>query len=99
MRKKEISSLDHYATNGQEKARMTENNGRKNYSKKSGKASSQPRRRNAKANAGKKRQEGTRRQAFKLSDHLSDEIIEKLRLIKEEIENGRTNLKRSTSRK
>ena len=82
MRKKEISSLDLSGTNGQEKARMTENNGQKGYSSKSGKASSQPRRRNAKANAAKKRQEGTRRQAFKLSDHLSEQIIEKLRGIK-----------------
>ena len=102
MRKKEISSLDHYATNGQEKARMTENNGRKNYSKKSGRASSQPRRRrqNAKANAGKKRQEGTRQSIFKLADLLPDETINKLWAIKEaKKENGRTNLKRSTSRK
>ena len=102
MRKKEISSLDHYATNGQEKARMTENNGQKGYSKKSGKASSRPRRRqgNERASDGKKQREGTRQSIFKLADLLPDETINKLWAIKEaKKENGRTNPKRSTSRK
>ena len=81
MRKKEISSLDHYATNGQEKARMTENNGQKGYSKKSGKASSRPRRRqgNERASDGKKQQSDIHRQVYKLADLLTDEEISRLK--------------------
>lgn len=88
MRKKVTKNLDQSEINAQEKARTTAKAGRKSYSKKSAKASSQRRRRNERANAGKKQREGIRRQAFKLSDHLSDEIIEKLRVIKEVDENG-----------
>lgn len=100
MRKRKTKSLDQSATNGREKARTTENNGRKNYSKKSGKASKPSRKKDGRASGGRKQQKDTHRQAFKLSDHLSEEIIEKLRVIKEaEKENGRTNLKRPTSRK
>lgn len=84
MRKKEISSLDLSGTNGQEKARMTENNGRKNYSKKSGKKSSQPRRRqgNERASGGKKQRKDSRLSVFKLADLLTVEEIKKLRAIK-----------------
>lgn len=84
MRKKEISSLDHYATNERESGRTTAKAGRKGYSSKSGKESSQPRRRqgNERASGGKKQRKDSRRPVFKLSDHLSAEIIEKLRGIK-----------------
>lgn len=96
MRKKEISNLDRLETNGRESGRTTAKDGQKGYSSKSGRASSRPRRRqgNERASDGKKRQEGTRRQAFKLADLLPDETINKLRAIKEaKKENGRTNLK------
>lgn len=84
MRKKEISSLDHYATNGQEKARTNAKDGRKDSLSKSGKASSQRRRRqgNERASGAKKRQNDIPHPAFKLADFLSEEIIEKLRGIK-----------------
>lgn len=102
MRKKEINSLDRLETSGRESGRTTVKAGRKSYLSKSSKASSQPRRRqgNEWASDGKKQRGGQPRPVFKISDHLSDEIIEKLRAEKEaEKENGRTNLKRSTSRK
>lgn len=90
MRKREISNLDRLETNGRESGRTTAKDGRKGYLSKSGKESSQPRRRqgNERASDAKKQRGGQRRPVFKLSDHLSAEIIEKLRVIKEEIENG-----------
>lgn len=84
MRKKEISNLGPLETSGRESGRTTAKAGRKGYSSKSGKASSQPRRRQGKerASGGKKQQEGTRPQAFKLADLLPDETINRLRAIK-----------------
>lgn len=82
MRKREISSLDRLETSGRESGRMTEKAGRKGYLSKSGRASSRRRRQNAKANAGKKRQEDSRQSVFKLADFLTDEEIKRLKGLK-----------------
>lgn len=84
MRKRKTKNLGLSGTNGQEKARTNAKDGRKNSSRKSGKASSQRRRRqgNERANGAKKQREGTRRQAFKLADLLTDEEIKRLKAIK-----------------
>lgn len=84
LRKRETKNSDHYATSEREKARTTAKPGRKGYSKKSEKASkpSQSPKKGGRANGGRKRQKGKRRQAFNLADLLPNETIKRLKAIK-----------------
>lgn len=70
-----------FVTSEQERAQATAKAGRKNFSKKSRKESSQSRKRGARAGAGKRRQKGTQQTVYDVERlRKLDERIQKLEL-------------------
>ena len=84
MQKRKIKGLDHYATSEQERAQTTAKAGQRRYSMKSGKGSSQSRKRGkgGRAGEGRRRQGGRQDTAYKLAELLPEDTLKKLKELK-----------------
>lgn len=82
MHKRKTANSDRFATSEQERAQATARDGRKGYSKKFSKESSQSRKKGGRASAGKKQQKGTQQTAYKIAELLPEDTIKKLRRMK-----------------
>lgn len=83
MQRKETMNYDQFETSEQERAQATAKDGRRGYSKKSAKVSSQSRKRGAKAGAGEKQRRGTQQTVYKIAELLPKETIKKLKEMKQ----------------
>lgn len=79
MQERKTNNLDHYATSEQERAQTTAKAGRKDYSRRSSKVSSQSRKKGGKAGRRRRRQRDKRDTVYKLVDLLPKETIKKLK--------------------